>query len=416
MSGINLLDLPIEILSSIVIQCPDELRGVCKLFYVIHNDIYFNSFKSDFGLGVLNSLINYDYPRVIECVKGHDYWRRPLRLIVSDWNKSIEPIEPNTPTDVLNLQFINDSWMFIYSLYKNHRVYINYNDYKIDDNDQSLHGRRRSSFSNVINFKKRIYLTPGVYNFSCGVILKNGSFNGLTSTEFSILDGTNGVKLVNYTPPGHLKDLVPKDKFIILDMGSFQVHKPVITEVIEESEDSQAENLGLKTNLIPIDLIMEETIQLLKSDFVICYLDVNAYSPSQLTRGTDGKLTPDPKLNPRVLAWWIDNEIPDSENVINKPLKELYESLDESMQQVARGSVVKRPLGKLRDYNGYNERFYSSVTPQGEDLVRSFKFLSVKDLRQSEVLMNMKGNPQEKGEKSGPLKWKMNSLFKLQAR
>lgn len=408
--AINLLDLPIEILTSITLQCPNELKGVCKLFYVINNGLYFNAFKSDFGLGVLNSLINYDYPCVIECVKGHDYWRKPVRMIVSNWNKSVEPREPETPNEVLDFQFINDSWMFIYSIYKSHRVYIRYHDYKIENDDTSVPNvgeRRRSSFTNIINFKKRLYLTPGVYNFSCGVILKNGSFNGLTSTEFSVLNGTNGNKLINYMPPSHLKDLIPMDKFIILDMGAFEVKPTPIEEELDDVEGAAE----LHTNLIPIDLIMEETIQLLKSDFIICYLDVNGYSMGELIKKND-ELIPNPELNPRVLAWWIDNEIPNPDNVINTPLKNLYKSIDESMEQLVNGVIIKRPLGELRDFNEYNENFYSRVNPQGEEIIRSFKFMSVRDLRRSEFLA--KAKPQSS--KSGPLKWKMNTLFKLEPR
>lgn len=407
--AISLLDLPLEILSQIASQCPQEIRSVCRLLYVVHNDLYLHAFESDFGPGVLYTLASHDYIPVMEVVKGYDYWRGPLRKMVATWNSL--PL-PTSSGNVLQSQYIGDSWMLVYSLYKNRRVYLNRDDYSVEA-EGSEPGLRRSSFSSVINFSKRLHLSPGLYNFSCGVILKNGSFNGLTSTQFKVTNASNGSKLLNYMAPAHLKDLVPKDKFLILDMGHFQVHKNPIQDA-----DTPLE---CQSSLIPVDIAMEETIQLLKSDFIICYLDLNAYSPKQVTSegtGANPTLIPNPDLNPRLLAWWINNETPVRENVINVPLRSMYDSLSESFTQLAAGNLplpVSFSPGTpipLRDYNGYNEQFYSRLNHHGEELSRSFKFLSVRDLRLSESLEN----PHLEKASGGPLMWKMNSAFSLSGR
>lgn len=414
---VTLTDLPIEVLHKILVLCHFEFRTICKLFYALHNDFYRGAFQLEFGIGVYQRLLQEDYLRVVELVRSHDFWRGPLREMVANYNHSVEPFQTEDSQSVANFKYLNDSWQMIYSLYKNHRAYIENGDYCIDDGEirgnntgrivRPAGHRRRSSLEKSITLMKRVYLTPGVYNCSCGVILKNKTFRGLSSSQFTISNGLTGESLLSYSPPTHLDDLIPTDKFTILNLGDFIVAKPQIEALSEEEEEtvqhrSQTEDNRFQCNFIPVDINMFEIVHLDLSDYIICYIDMNAYSPDQI-----GQKRPQP------LAWWINNETPHVSNVINDQLvdfnKELYSSIESLLQKREPRAVQNEPTAASQhNLSRPIESIYSRVNARGDLITRSFKWLTVKDMKLAEETRT-----EHTHDDNSPLWFKMNSLYRL---
>lgn len=407
----SLVDLPLELLTKIFELCPTELKSVSRTFYRIENSLFRRKLQDDFGSDIWQC-ISHDKPIIKQWIKGLDWWRLTLRKII-----------------IAEEEFLDDSWKFIYALYKNRRLYIDYNDYEIQGQGVQV---RRSSISNhrhrsnsivslesftsndefqfqnknVLSFNRSIYLTPGVYNFACGLILNSSAVTGLSTTEFSVAS-SEGI-ICKYSPPSHLADLVPVGKFCMLDMGNFEVKEPKISKVTEIKDDYDNDSFvhKIQNKLVQLDIKMEEMSNLMKSNFIVCYIDINAYSDQMVEqRGID--LFPKPQ--PRWLAWWIENQAPKPNNIIDKLLKSVYSSIEESLLKIYEGdkfsTMTESQLFKI-DPIDYNKQFYSRVC-EGSVVHRVYKWLTIKDRRWNDEMQTQSNINMDQM----PLYWKMNSVL-----
>lgn len=438
--GLGLLDLPTEILQKIFFRVPNELRQTCRTFVVMYNDHYMNLFIDKFGPHILRTIAKYDFQYLIDYIKSFDYWRKNIRMIISRHyelklpdERDIKDKECNEPNSKLNCQFIRDSWKLIYGIYMNRRIFVEYDDYRIDSPSISS-SSYVSSPMNTVNTNKKLKLTPGLYNLSCGMIIKN--YSGMSSTIFRIYDSITKEKLLEYQPVSHFAELVPSNKFVLLDMGSFEVRKPRIIEEHEESDEIKEED---RNKLIDIKLEIEESGVTVKSGYILCYVDINAYQLKDYTFDHSiNKFVP--LIDKYWIAWWIENQVPKPENVVNILLKRLYKSMEKSMDLITVDSPHKRMGSFAESDNGielegakvelnsgdsenseidietYNQKFYSPFNEDGEVLVRQFKFRTNKDRMRYNEWIESSGCGEDRARKltfNEPLKWKLSTIMEL---
>lgn len=450
---ITLLNLPTEILQNIFKQVPNELKQTCRAFVVMYNDYYMNLFIERFGPFIFQTIARHDYKHLIDYVKSFDYWRKDVRMIVANNYNLVMPLSPDelddslSPSEILNCQFIRDSWKLIYGIYMNRRIFVDYNDYSVNNNE--------NVFSHSIKIDRCLKLVPGLYNLSCGLIIKNST--GMSSTVFKILESKTGEKLLEYQPASNFGELVPHEKFVLLDMGSFEVKAPRIVEHFDAYDDNinqkDYKNLDeydedvAADKLVDIKLVVEEIGVLVKSGFVLCYIDINAYQLKDCMLDYNGDLK---CQNQKYwLAWWIENQIPKPENVVNVLLKRLYKSIERSMFLIRKEnphrrmgsfaqSEIERCLRKTNLHNGeasviceeeqeqegenddeeieieaYNQKFYSKLNADGELLKRCFKFRTQMDRRRYEAYMENRGFVDPGPLFTEPLKWKMATILEI---
>lgn len=390
----GLLDLPDEILSKIFNQVPNELKSTCRTFVVMYNDYYMNLFIKRFGFKILEQINKYDYKYLIDYIKSFDYWRKDIRLIISNYyNLKLNDDEK------INCQFIRDSWKLVYGIYMNRRIYIDYEDYRVDFNNNN--SNNNNQIIKNININKDIKLAEGLYNLSIGLIIKGNS--GINSTNFKIFNNQTNEKLLEYQPVSHLGELIEHNKFVLLDIGIFQVKNSRIKEEGKYQEDNQ---------LIDIKLIVEESSITVKSGYIICFIDINAYQLKDYIIEKNGDFK---SINEKYwIAWWINNEIPTNDNIINVLLKRLYKSIEDSMFEINNENKYDENFKEIENINifEYNKRFYSIFNKEGGLITRTFKFKTNKDrIRYNEwYLNNDKVNKQDENE---PLKWKMSTIMEL---
>lgn len=420
----GLLELPTEILQTIFAEVPNELRQTCRSFVVMYNDHYMNLFIERFGYDAMKRVALYDTSHLIRYIKSFDYWRKDLRMIVSrNYNlPEIGDIEGKTDIlDILNCQYIRDSWKLIYGIYMNRRIFVDYDDYKIND----LHS---DHVTHSVRVDKSINLVPGLYNLSAGVIIKG--FRGLNSTRFKVVDVTSGETLLEYQPATNFGELVPHNKFVLLDLGSFQISKTVgkidqITE-LEETEDDcderevvcvELEKEQYENKLVNVRLIVEESNILVKSSSILCYVDINAYQLKDcVTDPVSGSISC--KFEKYWLAWWIENQAPKPETIVNILLKELYSSIELSINR--NETEDEKPASSIEinekiDVESYNKRFYSKFNESGEPIERIFKFRTQRDRKRYEEWIGntIRNGDEEKILDNEPLKWKLSTILEL---
>ncbi|ODQ47178.1 hypothetical protein PICMEDRAFT_15166 [Pichia membranifaciens NRRL Y-2026] len=453
---LGLLALPSEILQKIFVQVPTELKRTCRTFVVMYNDLYRNLFVDRFGPHILRTIADYDYKYLVDYIRSFDYWRKDIRNIISEHYDLRLPYtdedelegEKVDPANKLNCQYIRDSWKLVYGIYVNRRIFVDYDDYTVN----SYVNAPMSS----VKIDKTLKLTPGLYNLSCALIIK--TFAGMSSSVFKVLDGKTGDKLLEYQPASHFSELVPHNKFVLLDIGSFEVKKPKIVEQ-EMDESSSEESNGeevvatmeeaVQSKLVDIRVVVEEAGVMVKSGYILCYIDVNAYQLKDCMIDSAGDLY---CVNEKYwLAWWIENQPPLPENVVNVLLKKLYKSMEKSMKLI-KPTTPHRRMGSFAESNldarikradmspvvvenedetdgtdgtdgevnleTYNREFYSKLNREGELIVREFKFRTMKDRRRYEEWIGQTGE-ENYSVKSGtvytmePLKWKLTTIMEI---
>ncbi|OWB59272.1 hypothetical protein B5S31_g70 [[Candida] boidinii] len=345
----SLLDLPIELRTKIFRLVPNELKLTCKQFYILENELYFEKFINEFGIKAIYILSIYALPYIIKFIKSFEYWRSINRKIISNYF-NLPLFEPNPyirnllpPLKILNCQYIKDSWKFVYSLFKNRRLFAEYTDYEIDEPNTS--GRSRSNSMIHINktylvkYKKTVSISPDLYNLSCGLIIHNAI--GLGTMKFQVLNTKTGEVLLNFYPPTNINEITPHNKFILLDLGNFIVPSKFKTSDDTKNKTINDEDEYDKT--MEITIIMEESGLYIKSGFSICYIDVNAFPKEKLLEVANTTDLVSISQNKEVLNkfenkwiyWFIENQEPRTENVINYLLKDFYKVLNESYKLFA---------------------------------------------------------------------------------
>jgi hypothetical protein len=421
-----LLDLSIEILQEIFVEVPNELKLTCKKFYIMYNNQYFNLLISRFGNNILKRICRYDFIYLIDYIKSLDYWRKPIRLIISNHYKLPLPDSKITdPLDKLNCQYIEDSWKLIYGIYMNRRIFVDYEDYVVNRYDDIMVAKHS------VKINKLIKVPSGLYNLSAGLIMKTNT--GLNGAVFKIINVETNNILIEYQPASNFGELVPHDKFVLLDMGSFQVghenKKEKIQELrIEEDDDDVnmiSKNISNKNKnnnddgdddekLISLKIVVEEVGVLVKSGFILCFVDINAFQLKDCVIDNQGIIS---CINEKYwLAWWIENQDPKPENIINILLKRLYQSMERSINNVEEedndddDDKIAEDSEDL-DLENYSRHFYSNRNDNGEYLIRMFKFRTQKDRRRYEEWRENK--PTMKMMDNEPIKWKMNTILEL---
>lgn len=397
---LGLLDLPNEILQKIFIKVPNELKSTCKIFFVMYNDQYMNLFIERFGMNTLKKLLKFDYKYLIDYIKSFDYWRKVTRQIVSNYYnlKDINDIDDeDNDEDKLNVKYIRDSWKLIFSIYMNRRIFLNYEDYQVNEFDNFE--KQRS-----INVNKKIKLTPGLYNLSMGLIIKRTA--PLSSTNFKIFNLSTSEKLLDYTPVSHFSDLVDHNKLVLVDLGMFEVNKSRFQDLNDNNNNNEDEYEDEdEDKLIEIRLVVEEINTMVKSGYIICFVDINAY------QFKDYEIINN-KFNSIIekywIAWWIENQIPKTENVVNILLQRLYKSIENSTYNI-KCEEYEKPNVSI---STYNEKFYSVYNNNNELIKRNFRFKTNKDRnRYNELIENKKSVYEPIA--TEPLKWKMSTIMEL---
>ncbi|OWB83485.1 hypothetical protein B5S33_g2115 [[Candida] boidinii] len=345
----SLLDLPIELKTKIFRLVPNELKLTCKQFYILENELYFEKFINEFGIKAIYILSIYVLPYIIKFIKSFEYWRSINRKIISNYF-NLPTFEPNPyirnllpPLKILNCQYIKDSWKFVYSLFKNRRLFAEYTDYEIDE--PSTSGRSRSNSMIHINktylvkYKKTVSVSPDLYNLSCGLIIHNAI--GLGTMKFQVLNTKTGEVLLNFYPPTNINEITPHNKFILLDLGNFIV--PSKSKTTYDAKDKIDNDEDEYDKTVEITIIMEESGLYIKSGFSICYIDINAFPKEKLLEVANTtdlvSISHDKevmkKFENKWIYWYIENQEPRTENVINYLLKDFYKVLNESYKLFA---------------------------------------------------------------------------------
>ena len=384
--SIGLLNLPTEILQKVFNQVPNELKSTCRTFIVMYNNYYFNLFIKRFGIKTIKEIENNEklIKSLKRYIKSFDYWRGTIRKIICNHYR-LEDING------IESEFIRDSWKLIYGIFMNRRIFLEYEDYQFNynynNNNQNL------------NINKSIKLTTGLYNLSCGIIIKN--FNSMSSTKITIINETNNNEIIHeFQPATNFSELVPHNKFVLMDMGDFEIRKRIFE--IDEGEDGEE----IYDPMVNIRVIVTENGEMLKSAFIICYLDINAYQLKDIIidKG-NGKMRC--KFDKYWIAWWIDNQIPNPDNVVDKLLKNVYKNVDKGED----GGEDEVDEDEDIDV-GFSEKFYSCVNEDGEKLRREWKFRNQIDRRKFEENIS-DDDDDDKVLLNEPIKWKMSTILEI---
>lgn len=398
-----LLDLPLEISQKIFTQVPNELKLTCRAFYNMYNNQYFQLLTTRFDDDIINKIKMNDFQYLINYIKSFEYWRKESRMIIA---RTLELPMPDYNEPSIECQFIRDSWKLIYGIYINKRIFLDYKDYKVEDGE----------FQRSININKEVRLVPGLYNLSVGLILKNN--NGLNGTVFKIANESEN--LLEYTPASNFGELVPHNRFVLLDMGSFEIKKPSIEEIYEEGNKP--------SKMQSIRLIVEEIGMLVKSAFVLCYIDINAYQLKDSYIDDSGSMHY--KNEKYWIAWWIENQLPKPENVVNVLFKRLSKSIDkwnsggDEIEDIGDDSGDNNRTedgdnghdddsddDAVVDLDTYNLQFYNPRNENGDIIRRVFKFYTQRDRLRYDEWENERSEKVYK--ENEPLKWKMTTIMDI---
>lgn len=432
------LELRLEILRLSLQDSTSELTSNFKLvsreFYVLYNELFHDKLIVEFGTEFLETRAARVLEKFIKpYIKSFDYWRGVQReLIVRHWH-----LEPHD-------WYYRDSYQMVYSILKNRRLFATIQDYQVDepvvprfDNFVSI------SRTYLLSFNKTVELTVGSYNLSCGIIVENAL--GLSTTNFHVRLHESGKQLLKYQPPSNINEILPKNKFVLLNLGDFKVRKVP------------------GTKLVKIDIIMEEGGLYIKSGFSICFIDINAIQPNHTEHkipitpvqelATNPLLMPPPpstthrrrssvSLNSSLapvnlqdfnfhnfLFWYVENDIspPFEQNLCNLMLKNIYKALDLTATREGEIPLDKDifDLSPYSDVENYNHNFYSKfcINNPDEKIKRVFKFITVIQQRNYDMeiaqstkefeLRKLRGLIDDQFDILSPLKWKMQTLMQL---
>lgn len=263
-----LAELPIEIQVRLLKLCPSSsLKLTNSFFYLLYNELFLDKLTKTFGDDVL-LIVAKIYPWLRTYIKSLDHFRFDSRNVIASRLKlkDIPFVKGMTLEDILNAEYINDSWKYVYSLLKNRRLFAEYSDYKIDEPTNYVYNHYvEINRTYLLSYHKTIWLAPGKYNLNIGLVVKHG--NGLGTTKFEIKHTmANGKeRVLTFFPPTNIKEILPKNQFCFLKIAEFEL--PPI--------NSCANREGKHKCLHKIQITMEEIGLYLKSGFRIYFIDIS---------------------------------------------------------------------------------------------------------------------------------------------
>ncbi|GMG25272.1 unnamed protein product [[Candida] boidinii] len=159
--------------------------------------------------------------------------------------------------------------------------------------------------------------------------------------KFQVLNTKTGEVLLNFYPPTNINEITPHNKFILLDLGNFIV--PSKSKTTYDAKDKIDNDEDEYDKTVEITIIMEESGLYIKSGFSICYIDINAFPKEKLLEVANTtdlvSISHDKevmkKFENKWIYWYIENQEPRTENVINYLLKDFYKVLNESYKLFA---------------------------------------------------------------------------------
>lgn len=303
-----LTELPVEIQVTLLKLCPDtELKHTSSYFYSLYNDLFYDKLVRTFGDDVLQ-IIAKVYPWLRIYVKSLDTFRETSRKVIAN-RLALADIDADyrqaSVEQILLSQFVKDSWKYVYSLFKNRRLFAEYSDYKIDEPTNYIFNHYvEVNRSYLLSYSKTVWLAPGKYNLNIGLVVKHG--NGLGTTKFEVKYTSNEGKEIVQTfyPPTNINEILPKKQFCFLKVGEFSIpsNKLLLPQEGPISHD----------RLYKTELTMEEIGLYLKSGFSIFFIDIS--QPSLLFNDFDLLFYSCPETDYRFY--------------INLPLKNFYKALE----------------------------------------------------------------------------------------
>jgi len=237
-----LMELPLEIQMKLLYMVPQSnLKYVNSYYYILYNDLYYHKIVSVFGEDTINVIIKV-LPWLKPYIKSLDSFRYINRMIIAkrlklidNLNKEDEHVDVSASTssfralttspdhvesikheygggnisnsnitldemdeckdshllasqssnNPLNVQYVKDSWKYIYSILKNKRLYAEYSDYQIDEPRNYVYNHFvEINRTYLLSYSKDVWLAPGQYNLNIGLAVKYG--HGLGTTKFEI--------------------------------------------------------------------------------------------------------------------------------------------------------------------------------------------------------------------------------------
>lgn len=303
-----LTKLPVEIQVTLLRLCPESaLKNSSSYFYLLYNDLFYDKLVRTFGDDVVHVLAKL-YPWLRTYIKSLDCFRRECREIVSkrlalkDFGADYKSVPAE---ELVKAQYVKDSWRYVFSLFKNKRLFAEYSDYKIDEPTNYIFNHFvEINRSYLLSYSKSVWLAPGRYNLNIGLVVKHGS--GLGTTKFEVRYQLRDGKEVSQTlyPPTNINEILPKKQFCFLKIGEFSIPH-------DESE-SMTTGDDKHHQLHKVIVTMEEIGLYLKSGFRIFFIDIS--QPSVL-------------LNDYDLLFYTCPET-DYRHYINLPLKNFYKALE----------------------------------------------------------------------------------------
>lgn len=300
---------PIEIQVALLKLAPSSsLKSTNSYFYLLYNDLFYDKLIRTFGDDVIYILTKV-YPWLRTYIISLDAFRYTTRHIIASrlgLTDVLGTTRQPKATQIVQAMFIRDSWRYIFSLFKNKRLFAEYSDYSIDEPTGYIYDHYvEVNRSYLLSYSKTIWLAPGLYNLNIGLVIKHGQ--GLGTTKFEIKHSTNDGNMSSqvFYPPSNINEILPKKQFCLLKVGEF--HIPQNTENILEGLHEVR-----KKRLCKVQLTMEEIGLFLKSGFRIFFIDIS--QPSMLFNDYD-------------LLFYSCKET-DYKYFINLPLKNFYKALN----------------------------------------------------------------------------------------
>lgn len=298
--------LPLEIQVLLLKSCPNtSLKFLNTHFYLLYNDLFFEKLIKTFGDDVVE-IIAKVYPWLRTYIMTLDAFRKTSREVIAKRLKLIDVRQKSgTPSEIIEAMYIKDSWKYVFSLFKNKRLFAEYSDYKIDEPTNYIFNHFvEINRSYLLSYTKRIWLAPGTYNLNIGLVVKSGSGLGTTKFDLKYYDSNGNAIVQTFYPPSNINEILPKRQFCFLKIGEFLVNDP--TPAAGERQDKQ------HSKLQRLELTMEEIGLYLKSGFRIFFIDIS--QPSMLFNDYD-------------LLFYSCQET-NYKYFINLPLKNFYKALN----------------------------------------------------------------------------------------
>lgn len=303
--------LPLEIQVTLLKLSPDScLKLASSHFYLLYNDLFYDKLIQTFGEDVI-TIIAKTYPWLRTYIKSLDSFRFVCRdIIASRLNLTdlSDGRESYTHNQLLQSMYIKDSWKYVFSLFKNKRMFAEYSDYKIDEPSNYVFNHFvEINRTYLLSYSKSIWLAPGKYNLNIGLVIKHGSGLGTTKFEVKFESETQEEIVQTFYPPSNINDILPKKQFCFLKVGEFCIPEMETIDTEHPANDEKHHN-----RLFKVQLTMEEIGLYLKSGFRIFFIDIS--QPSTLFNDYD-------------LLYYSCQET-DYKYFINLPLKNFYKALN----------------------------------------------------------------------------------------